>query len=506
MLTTAHRPVVSIIESVIAVRPRALPPRLPRPAPTAARNFAVTRETITLAVMKFEWFEVQGYKNIATPLRLTNLGPINIIHGDNNVGKSNLLESLGFFFVLLRTLAEDGPKLVERYELGVQKSTSEPGATIRTHGFFAERGFATDETFHYVEPAPITLRALITFADTECPSNAPSWVNNAVLLGLRAELLTNSVAIRLIEFQSADGTDLTHDTTNTGEKNVSSLRILFDVMNQQTGSLSRGPRYALIRADRSILSEAADAFVKPEPFTGREPLPADLAQALYDAEGGKDIAKKGQFKRFMDSLEVFRDIIGPGQWRMWYDRDTERFDLRLMVDNGYLPLRAMGSGIQQIVNLVARIVMSEADIVAIEEPELNLRYVAQLRFREILTRLTKEGLLKQVFLTSHSPAFEMAPMFHLLTRTPNGPNVELRNAEQAARFVNPDVELPPKDAKAPISYVTTEGLVRLPTNIREKLVLLNGGGVVFVEAKDGFIRMLTDDQFADLFESSEEPK
>lgn len=456
--------------------------------------------------MKFEWFEVQGYKNIVTPLRLTNLGPINIIHGDNNVGKSNLLESIGLFFVLLRTLAEDGPKLVERYELSAQKATAEPGATVRTHGYFAEHGFSADEIFHFMEPTPITLRARITFADTERPPNAPPWLNNSILLGLRAELLTNSVAIRLIEFQSPDGTDLARETTNAGEKNVSSLRMLFDVMNQQGGSLSKNPRYALIRADRSVMSEAVDAFVKLEPFTGREPLPADLAQALYDAEGGKDMAKKRQFKKFVDSLEVFRDIIGSGQWRMWYDRDTERFDLRLMVDNGFLPLRAMGSGIQQIVNLVARIVMSEADVVAIEEPELNLRYVAQLRLREILTRLTNDGLLKQVFLTSHSPAFEMAPMFHLLSRTASGPSVELRNAEQAIRFVNPEVDLPPKDAKAPISYVTTEGLVRLPSNITEKLALLNGGGVVFVEAKDGFIRMLTDEQFADLFETSEESK
>ncbi len=456
--------------------------------------------------MKFEWFEVQGYKNIAASLRLTDLGPINIIHGDNNVGKSNLLESIGFFFALLRTLAEDGPKLVERYELSAKKSTGEPGATIRTHGFFAERGFPVDEIFHYMEPTPITLRARITFANAELPPNAPPWLNSGILLSLRAELLTNSVAIRLIDFHNADGTDLTRDTTNSGEKNLSSLRMLFDVINQQTGSLSQSPRYALIRADRSILSEAVDAFVKPEPFTGREPLPADLAQALYDAEGGKDIAKKRRFKRFIDSLEVFRDIIGPGQWRMWYDRDTERFDLRLMVDNGYLPLRMMGSGIQQIVNLVARIVMSETDVVAIEEPELNLRYVAQLRLREILTRLTNDGLLKQVFLTSHSPAFEMAPMFHLLSRTASGPSVELRNAAQATRFVDSEVDLPPKDGKAPISYVTSEGLVRLPTNIREKLALLNGGGVVFVEAKDGFIRMLTDEQFADLFETTEESK
>ena len=36
--------------------------------------------------MRFLWFEVQGYKNLRAPLRLTDIGRINVLHGDNNVG------------------------------------------------------------------------------------------------------------------------------------------------------------------------------------------------------------------------------------------------------------------------------------------------------------------------------------------------------------------------------------------------------------------------------------
>lgn len=57
--------------------------------------------------MRLTWFEVEGDKNIRDPLRLDELSSINVLHGDTNVGKSNLLEAIGLFFVLLQTLRED---------------------------------------------------------------------------------------------------------------------------------------------------------------------------------------------------------------------------------------------------------------------------------------------------------------------------------------------------------------------------------------------------------------
>ncbi|MEZ4431391.1 MAG: AAA family ATPase [bacterium] len=45
-------------------------------------------------------FEVQGFKNFVEPVVLDELGEINVIHGDNNVGKSNLLEAMHLFFAI----------------------------------------------------------------------------------------------------------------------------------------------------------------------------------------------------------------------------------------------------------------------------------------------------------------------------------------------------------------------------------------------------------------------
>lgn len=66
--------------------------------------------------MKLLEFAVTGYKNLAREIRLTDLGRVNVIHGDNNVGKSNLLESLHLFFALLgRGVAEARACLSSRW-------------------------------------------------------------------------------------------------------------------------------------------------------------------------------------------------------------------------------------------------------------------------------------------------------------------------------------------------------------------------------------------------------
>src|SRR5690606_17698470 len=54
-----------------------------------------------LARMLLQRFQVQGFKNIRRAITLDELGPVTVLAGDNNVGKSNVLEALGLFFGLL---------------------------------------------------------------------------------------------------------------------------------------------------------------------------------------------------------------------------------------------------------------------------------------------------------------------------------------------------------------------------------------------------------------------
>src|SRR5580700_3644751 len=76
-------------------------------------------------------FSVQGYKNLQQPIVLDDLGPINVIHGPNNVGKSNLLQAIDLLFRCLLKRGKEGELPADRL------------------------------LFHLERPAPIVLGAIV---------------------------------------------------------------------------------------------------------------------------------------------------------------------------------------------------------------------------------------------------------------------------------------------------------------------------------------------------------
>ncbi len=203
-------------------------------------------------------------------------------------------------------------------------------------------------------------------------------------------------------------------------------------------------------------------------------------------------------------MKRFEGLVDPGDWRMQFNRQEGRAELVFERQGTRTPLALMGSGIQQVATLLARLVFVGADIVALEEPELNLRWRVQHLLRQALDEIVGPSGVKQLLLTSHAPAFEFEPEFYLIERTEAGPRITRRPREDAPRLLNPEVETPPEGARAPLSYVTSEGLVRVPDFVREGLGLGQGGGVAFVREKDhGHYRMLSDAQFLDLVEPRE---
>lgn len=448
--------------------------------------------------MRLISFEVQGYKNFRSPVRLDELGAVNVVHGDNNVGKSNLLESIGLFFVLLQALREDargGTSLAERFERRADEPSPTKGhrSTVRSLTYFSTRGFPADEIFNFDADVHIRIRARLWPAPAASGAD-PQRNEQAVDVEVHLDRDDEELRVTLAAMTLEDGTDL-------GGPDVDWAGLLEPFGPRQRGKATE-QRFALIRADRSTLAEPLALHGKSSPLGTREPLPNDLGLLLHRAEDAIGL-ERDRFARFLASLDSFVDLVGPGRWRVRYDRDEDRAELRLEVDGGRArPLRLMGSGIQQVAVLLARLAMTGADIVAIEEPELNLRWAAQHRLRAALSSLVgAPGGPSQAFVTSHSDAFELEPMFYLLERAPDGPRVTRRPREQAPALLNPEVETPPAGARAPVSYVTSDGLVRVPNDVRSGLGLTQGGGVVFLRDKEhGHYRFLSDAQFLDLLE------
>ncbi|WP_437640314.1 AAA family ATPase [Sorangium sp. So ce854] len=451
--------------------------------------------------MRLQRFQVQGYKNLRAPVCLADLGRLNVLHGDNNIGKSNLLESIGLFFVAIQALREEargGPRLKERHARSAppQDAPDERPLreAVRGYEYFTLQGYPPGDIFELRGAPPIVLEAQLQL-DRE--KDDPPWLDEPIVAQVRLERGEEEVTVRITELRrTTDGVDLA-----AGAGDQAATDAAFALVLERLGQRVRGKevvsRFALVRADRSVTREASEGT---SPLASREPLPRALAKTLHDAESATG-ARRQRFRRFVAALGRFRDLVGPGQWRMRFDTNADRAELGLETEEGFLPLRLMGSGIQQIAVLCARLVMTGADIIGVEEPELNLRWTAQRALRDVMDELAADPEApSQLLITSHSGQFEQHPPFYLLARSEDGPRIRKVSAVEAWEFTEPAAPSPPSSVRAPHGYMTMEGVVQVPPEVQERLGLSHGGGVVFVRGADGHYRMLTNDQYADLFE------
>jgi len=236
----------------------------------------------------------------------------------------------------------------------------------------------------------------------------------------------------------------------------------------------------------------------PEDGKGsRRTVPLHLLLGLYDA---KESVEPGVFQRwelFERAMSSLGKIVGDGRFVITYNRAQGRAYLAVQKGRTRLPIESMGSGVQQLASLLARVLLANAAIVAIEEPELNLRYDLQLRLRDMLGEIVQSGLgPRQVIVSSHSPAFETGEAFYAMSPADEGPVVERRPVDEAPAFLQMALGVQIPAEKGAFGYVSSDGLLRLSPNIRRRLGVEHGGGVVVLErAGHEHVEILSNEQF-----------
>lgn len=476
-------------------------------------------------------FQVQGFKNFRRPVALEDLGPFNVIHGDNNAGKSNLIEAIGLFFLLIEELFEVPPpvapqavrpeidrmlrSLLERYEQTADEDRRARSWQRRREvdrRVFERRGHPAREIFHLHEPVPIELSGSIGLAPGELeraglqvPGEIAQGEIERIDVTLRLSTVVNALEVELVSlaFGAAGAAGATVLVTLDGvtpeqEAFLRRLGAFLSSRHDAEGNPT-GRRFALVEADRWIEGARIDW-----PHAGRDMVPPDLCLALYDAKESRDDTQRQRWRRFVEAMQRFEEVLGPGEMGVVYDRHSNRASLVFETAAGRLvPGHLLGTGIQQVASLVGRMIMTGATLLAVEEPELNLRYTRQILLRELMAELVGVGEAPaQLFITSHSAAFESPLGFHALRSTADGPVLDRRPSSEAGRFIGTEnVLVPPAGSSAPLCYVSSEGLVLVPEEVRQRLGIHGGGGVYFIRRKDtGHFEMLTDEQFLALLD------
>lgn len=418
--------------------------------------------------MRLRSFRVRGYKNLRAEIALDGLSVINVIHGPNNVGKSNLLEAIALYF----------------YLLGLEQDGWLPIAADRriSDGELFAAGFPRAEIFDLEQPAPIEMSAELETDAGELVAAGiePLLPCNHVTVSLVLQWTGADVAYRVRRFELADGTEAA-EALSSPEKKTFVLRFAKFLTRNFQIRTAPAERFALVPAERR--------------------LDSGLLLALYDAKESADIAQVRRWERFVAVMKTFTDILGDGAFVSTYDRASSQARLVYQTASVRIPFQLLGTGIQQITVLVARLLMTNATHVAIEEPELNLRYSLQERLRTAFAEICgAPGGPTQLFLTSHSPAFESGSHFYLMRPAPAGPVVERRevgDALVATDFPGPVEALPGRAVRC---YLSSEGVVRVPDRLLKMLGVPGGGGVTFVEGDEpGVVEMMSNAAFLDRF-------
>ena len=396
--------------------------------------------------MRLLRFEVQGYKNLTAPVVLDELDRVNVIHGDNNVGKSNVLEAI---FVQMRSVMERGF----------------PKASIQENN---KDDFALN-AFNIVSPLPIRFDLNFIISSKFLLNKGFSTEN---------DILFESSAI----LSNKSRPEWKLDKIFIDNKNcfkIEHQEYINKILQHQGIFKPEYIQYINIHRDVST------------PATGRLLIPHDLQDSLFNIKDSLDLAESARWELFRESLKPFSDIMGGGEVMVVWPRQQEHATLILHYPDRRVPVQLLGSGLQQIIGLLARITTSPASILLIEEPELNLRYDLQRRLQKSFEILVSDRRIeKQLIMTSHSPAFEYGESFYAMRPGPEGPIIERRPVTQAPAFT---AQYSGEVPRLPFSYLTRDGLVQVPPDIRRHIGLPEGGGgVVFVEDVEGVAQVMSD--------------
>lgn len=444
--------------------------------------------------MRLTRFEVQGFKNFRRPVVLEGLDGFDVIHGENNVGKSNLLQAIDLFFWILTNLGGRSVSPAASSDHSSQYATQfvvegvVRGVSMHVNEQpLAVRHFSPDAIFNFEEPSPIVLLGQISIAPGDF---------RRVGQDSSEEVLVDV----MVELRRADQRCVNVDVTVP--RNSAAGQIQADVVLNLARFIARdfnlraeSKPHGFILVD--TLRRVADIDGHSYENNLRATVPHELLLLLYDA---KESVEPGVFRRwelFERAMNSLGPVVGDGRFVITYNRNQSRAILALQRGSYRIPIEALGSGVQQVASLLARVLVANSAIVAVEEPELNLRYEMQLRLRDMLRDIVASGEgPQQIIVTSHSPAFEEGPTFYAMRATEDGPVVERRPVSEAAAFLQLGDVRPPSSEGAAYGYVSSEGLLRLSDETREQLGVTNGGGVVVLKRPESeFVEILSNDQF-----------
>jgi AAA15 family ATPase/GTPase len=341
-------------------------------------------------------FAISGYRSLKD-VEIKGMLPICILHGLNNSGKSNILSAIETIF---------------RRKLLVEETTTADVTTHKREGSFWQ-GRITDfaHNFYLNGKVDITFSVSVTFSDAEVsfmkdvltklhPSLAHAGHNKILTLDGRITYVDDNSAEMVLEKTVFNKTHVVFEIDKEGKKSFfpgikdltpdKQLSYFEELMNLLADA------FKVLPSDRYLTSEKLS----------EEPRPSPTSKTF----------KRWMFKLFLSkadykTYEEIRDMFAKQPFSIGevsFSQDGEEIDIMVKDTAVRLPIGRLGSGYQQMLYIIASLVLNKGKMLGVEELEINLSPTAQKMVFEKLKRhiYTDSDLVTQVIITSHSDYFQ----------------------------------------------------------------------------------------------------
>jgi energy-coupling factor transporter ATP-binding protein EcfA2 len=215
--------------------------------------------------------------------------------------------------------------------------------------------------------------------------------------------------------------------------------------------------------------------------TPGETIQPALAEALLEARLSRDPERRARWRDFEAALLAVPAFSG-------MDISIDRTQMNGLAELTFerrgklvLGLEELSSGERQLVVLFAGVLLAEAAIVAVEEPELSLDAMSQRHFYDFLARLVEKRRIDQAIIESHVAAFD-GPHVVRFHRDPGGATKVTREVTASPEAIELAQRATEHGAKQ--RWVTGEGFTQLPDAMRDELQVGAGKHVWFLRGPE----------------------
>jgi|GEM_PF-2181990 len=346
--------------------------------------------------MYISTFAISGYRSLKD-VEIKGMLPICIFHGLNNSGKSNILSAIDTIF---------------RRKLLVEETTTADVTTHKREGSFWQ-GRITDfaHDFYLNGKEDITFSVSVTFSDPEVsfikdvlkelhPSLVHAGHNKILTLDGRITYVDDNSADMVLEKAVFNRNHVVFEIDKEGKKSFlpgikgltpdKKLSYFEELMNLLADS------FKVLPSDRYLTSEKLSAEPSPSPTS------KTFKRWMFRLS-----LSKADYKTYEEIRDMFaKQPFSIGE--VSFSQDGEEIDIMVKDAAVRLPIGRLGSGFQQMLYIIASLVLNKGKMLGVEELEINLSPTAQKMVFEKLKRhiYTDSDLVTQVIITSHSDYFQ----------------------------------------------------------------------------------------------------